>query len=553
MIQAIRLFAIQIVNSWAETGRINYAHQEIRSRILMARHIFRSQVKSQDPLQTESLSEFPSKFKWFNKTTILKLPLKFSAKLIAMLMSINLLLPISWVTAAENVKKLPEPLYEGIPLACYVYNAKSSTPIEGNALDQALSLVEIAGQYNQSQQFDRAQQTLAVSLNYAKNSLASDRDKAFGLVQIAKTFANASAKQQATEVLANAEDLLPEIFGRDRIFSLITIAEGYLQAGDRDKAVEMLDQVVTSANGLEDKYARGRILAEAAQIYGQIPAFKARSQEILAQDLDLTKTFSNSAAAARIQLEIAASYAKQGEIMAANGAISTAIASLGQKSLGGQKSQGQKTIDQESNLVEAIAHDYLASAYLSVKNLDAALVEIDELPDSFNKAAQLSQIANLQLEAKKTKEAEKNNQRSLEIVNALEDPARATEGLSQIAVTYNKLGQTSKAVEVLKQAINLALRAEQTADKVTSFVAIAKTFDQIGQNNRAIQTLDQAYEIAIQTEQTSERAGLVASVTGAFGQIKDYSRALDIARGTADLPARSQLIRLYECALEVNQ
>jgi hypothetical protein len=44
----------------------------------------------------------------------------------------------------------------------------------------------------------------------------------------------------------------------------------------------------------------------------------------------------------------------------------------------------------------------------------------------------------------------------------------------------------------------------------------------------------------------------VAAITGAFGTIGDYNRALDIARGTADLPARSQLMRIYECAAAVS-
>lgn len=462
--------------------------------------------------------------------------LSFGAKLTIFSLIINLCLPISWVAAATSSKNLPEPLFEGIPLACYVFNAKSSTPAEGNALAQAFSLTEIAEQYNQSKQFDRAQATLGLSLDYAKNSLASDRDKAYGLVQIAKAMVKAESKLKATEVLASSETLLPAIYGRDRVFVLLAIADGYRELGEAEKAIELLDQTLTTANSLDDKYAKGRILVEAAHIYSQIPEFTDRSQEILNQDLDFTKTFSNPAAAARIQLEIAASYARQGKTETANETVDTAL----------------KSLDKESNLIEAIAYEYLASAYLSVKNLDAAISVVEKMPDSYTKALQLSAIADLQIEDKQIKQGELNNQRSLEIFSSLEDAVKTTQGFSKVAKTYRKLGQTTKAVELLKQGITLALRSEETVDKVIALIAIAETFDQIGQNNRAMQTLDQAYEIAIQAERKSERPTLVAAVTGGFGAIGDYNRAFDIARGTADLPSRSQLMRLYECAAEVS-
>jgi tetratricopeptide (TPR) repeat protein len=462
----------------------------------------------------------------------------FGVRLAVLSLVFLLFLPMSWVAAANSVKS--EPLFEGIPLSCYVYNAKSSTSSEGNALDRAFSLTEIAEQYNQNYQFDRAKETLSLSLDYAKNSLASDRDKAYGLVQIAKALAKAKSQTKATEVLASSEAYLPAIFGRDRIFALLAIADGYREVGEPSKAIELLDLTIVSANSLDDKYAKGRILVEAAEIYGQIPEYIDRSQEILNQALEFTKSFGNSTAAARIQLEIATSYGKQGKTAVAKEIIDTALKSLDEES----NSQG--------NLIEAIAYDYLTSAYLSVKNLEAAIEIVEQMPDSYNKALQLSKIANLQLENKQVKQAEANNQRSLEIFSGIEDTARITQGYSEVAQTYRKLGQITKAVELLKQGITIALRSQETSDKVIALIAIAETFDQIGQNNRAMQTLDQAYEIAIQAERKVERPTLVAAITGAFGTIGDYNRALDIARGTADLPARSQLMRIYECAAEVN-
>ncbi|MDX1978522.1 MAG: hypothetical protein SFT94_12690 [Pseudanabaenaceae cyanobacterium bins.68] len=418
-------------------------------------------------------------------------------------------------------------LYQGIPLECYVYNAKSSTEAQ-NPLDQALALVAVANQYSLAQAYDQAKSSLELSLRYVHNSLASDRDQIYALVQIAQGFQQAQDQDHAQAIFSQAEQLLPQIFGRDQIFSQIALAEGH---GDA-KGLEFLDQAVAAADRLSDPYVKARALAAAAQVYGQMPGAKARSKELVDRDLELVKTFTNPAAASRVELELATTYAQLGETDLANQTVETAIQAL----------------NDPSGLIRPIAYDYLASAYLSVNNLPAARNAIAQMPDGYGKLLQLAQLAQLEIKRQELKSAKQDGETSLAIAEQLDQPERQPQALSLVAPIYRQLGKTTKAVELLNQGISLALRLENTLDRVNNLVIIAQTFHQIGQPNRAKQLLDQTYEIAKQAERVSDRPSLIDTVATSFGLIGDYDRALDITRGTPQIPLRNQKIRLYECA-----
>ena len=418
-------------------------------------------------------------------------------------------------------------LYQGIPLACYVYNAKSSTEVQ-NQLEQALALVAVANQYSLAKDYTQAKNTLELSLRYVHSSLASDRDQIYALVQVAKGFQQAQDQELAQAVFAQAEQLLPNIFGRDQIFSQIALAEGY----GTPRGLELLSQAVDAADRLTDNYAKARALTAAAQVYRQLPDQQTTSKKLLDQDLELVKTFSNAAAASRVELEIATTYAQLGENDLANQTLKAAITAL----------------DDPSGVVLPIAYDYLASSYLSVNNVQAARSAIAQMPDSYGKLRQLTQLAQLEIDRQDFKQAKQDASQSLAIANQLEQPERQPQALSLLAPIYAQLSQTTKAVDLLNQGISLALRLENTLDRVNNLVIIGQTFNQIGQLNRAKQVLDQAYEIARQAERVSDRPGLIDTVVSSFGLIGDYDRALDITRGTPQIPLRSQKIRLYECA-----
>ncbi len=379
-------------------------------------------------------------------------------------------------------------------------------------------LAEIAGQYAEVGQKDKAAELLAQALPLVQD-ISDDCNKPKPIAAIARQYAAAGQEAKSSQLLAQAIQMAKTAKGcssnDDVLENLGDIAEWYWENQQYDQALQILRE-------LDDDTMKAVALAYYAPKLAEVGRAN-QATAVLAEALQIAQTIDKTASKAVALSRIADHTIKLGH-----------------------NAQAVKVLDQLLQTAQNVNDDFyvsrlvdIAGKYIQVgkktqaiKVLSQALSNAQTIENSFFKIY-LAQIAVQYAKAGQLDQA-------LQVVQTLDNTNSKVHALVEIAGEYVGENQKVKANELLSQALELSQTLNDSANKAGALSRIARHYAEAGQ-------LDQALQIVKTISDAEQKASVLNVISDHYVQTGQLEQAIRVAQ-TIDNNTRYKVIALLQVA-----
>jgi tetratricopeptide (TPR) repeat protein len=453
-----------------------------------------------------------------------------------------------WTPHALAAESQSEPQFQGIPLSCYVSVSQSQpltsepSPEQESAqnLAQSFTLLDIADKYISAKLPDRATELLDQAVELAGKG-TNNSAKAYLLVDVADRYRQTDHQQTALATLAKAFTLVKGFTNQiDRVFATVKIARAYDQLGERDKAQRMLKQSLVAAKDIVDVYGKSRAydaIASGLTAVGD----KDSASESVAKGIEYARMALDTPSRARALLEVAATYAELQDHPQAIRYTQLALDTVRQEI---------PQIYQQDFNARALA--LIVERYLATNQPEQAEQVLTNIPDtSIEKGIGLLNLSSRYRKSGDKAKAEAVIDQSLSKISALPDSLDKSAVLSEIAEGYKLLDNLPKSAEVLAQSAKVVQTLTSVPEKIYALTSLASLYADRQELDTAKTYLDQALDLIVQAESTKplpNRERALADVAGLYWQSGDREKALTLADQLQPGLQKSQITALFACA-----
>ncbi|MEM9771301.1 MAG: hypothetical protein AAF889_06840 [Cyanobacteria bacterium P01_D01_bin.73] len=382
----------------------------------------------------------------------------------------------------------------------------------------------VAQQYGELEEWERARETLAVSMTAAQETKDLTL-RVSALLSTGKLAAETRNGDQMVEALQMAQTQTAAIEPSERrAFYLITAAQVYQEFPQFSEEGNRLRTALTLAQAAVDQvdepWLQSNSQLQMAQIYDQL----GQGDRALAT-LEKAEQAVNRSEEARVQtyaiLPIAERYREMGE-------MDRAIAALEKSRAAVDKVEGAPA---KVNALLSIARAYeeLEKSDRVVEAMDAVSAVVKAIESPNERVFQALNVARIYDTLEQRDQALATMDIAQKAVEELADDAPSkVSALSQMAHTYKQMKASDRAIESLAMAQSLMQRQGDAYSRTFFMYGASQIYVELGEKDQALSVMEKAQSTSETIEDRWAKVNALANVAQGYGRLGDSDRAFEV-------------------------